>query len=119
VTVTTNGIIFQLFNIPVNQQVGTAAVVVKETALSSLDPSEVRNPTLNFSFVPFGSSASVSVSPAPEGVTSPPPSAPGAVRIDSPFEHLVRALAEALLEDSSSGKKEQIAKLLEQAFPPS
>jgi hypothetical protein len=57
VTVTTNGIVFQLFNIPVNQQVGTTTVVVKETASSSgssPETSEVRSATFDVAKFPYG-----------------------------------------------------------------
>jgi hypothetical protein len=54
VTVTTSGIVFQLFNIPVNQEVGTFELSVNETASSPSHPSQVRTATFELAKFPYG-----------------------------------------------------------------
>lgn len=54
VSVTTSGIVIQLFNIPVNQEPGTFELVVKETASSSSEPSQVRKATFTVAKFPYG-----------------------------------------------------------------
>ena len=54
VPVTTNGIVFQLFNIPVNQQVGTVNINVNETATSQGNPSQVRTASFSVAKFPYG-----------------------------------------------------------------
>jgi hypothetical protein len=80
------------------------------------DSSNQINPTLLFSFVPFGSTTPVAALVA-VGEAPPPPPIPGAVRVDSPLDHLVRALAEVVAETGSAARKDQLAGLLAQAFP--
>jgi filamentous hemagglutinin family protein len=54
ITVTTDGIVFQFFNIPVNQQVGTVAIGVNETASNSTVSSQVRSASFNVAKFPYG-----------------------------------------------------------------
>ena len=54
IVVTTDGLIFQLYNIPVNQQVGTVEIVVHETASSEGQPAQVRNAQFSVAKFPYG-----------------------------------------------------------------
>lgn len=54
VPVSTDGMVIQLYNIPINQQVGTAAVTVTETASSEASPSQARNAVFNVAKFPYG-----------------------------------------------------------------
>jgi hypothetical protein len=54
VTVTTSGIVFQLFNIPINQQPGPFQLPVKETASSASQPLQIRTATFDLAKFPYG-----------------------------------------------------------------
>jgi hypothetical protein len=54
VPVSTDGMVIQFYNIPVNQQVGTVAITVTETATSSSSPAEARTAVFNAAKFPYG-----------------------------------------------------------------
>jgi hypothetical protein len=54
VPVSTDGMVIQFYNIPVNQQVGTVAITVTETATSDSSPAEARTAVFNAAKFPFG-----------------------------------------------------------------
>jgi hypothetical protein len=54
IPVSTDGMVIQFFNIPVNQKVGTVSIKVNETAASDTNPLQVRTATFNVAKFPYG-----------------------------------------------------------------
>ncbi len=54
ISVTTDGIVFQFYNIPVNQQTGTVQVTINETASDASNPSQVRTALFSLAKFPYG-----------------------------------------------------------------
>lgn len=54
IQVSTTGIVFQLYNIPVNQQVGTVQLLVNETASSKTNPQQIRTAAFSIAKFPYG-----------------------------------------------------------------
>ncbi len=73
------------------------------------------NPTLAFSFIPFGSSAPIQLTEI--GEAPPPPEPPGAVRVITPEARLLQAVAEILLSVGGEEQKARLGDLLHEAFP--
>ncbi len=75
------------------------------------------NPTLAFSFVPFGSASPIQLEEI--GEAPPPPDPPGMARVSGPESQLLKAIAEMLLSDCGDEKKAELEALRNEAFPPS
>lgn len=54
ISVTTDGIVFQFYNIPVNQQTGTVQVTINETASDTSNPSQSRTAQFSLAKFPYG-----------------------------------------------------------------
>lgn len=54
VTVTKEGIIMQLFNIPVNQETGTVSISIQENASNPTSPAQQRNAVFEIAKFPYG-----------------------------------------------------------------
>ena len=54
IPVSTDGMVIQFYNIPINQQVGTVAITVNETATDTADPAQLRAASFNVAKFPYG-----------------------------------------------------------------
>jgi hypothetical protein len=54
IPVSTDGMVFQFYNIPVNQQVGTVSITVNELATNTADPAQTRSAVFNVAKFPYG-----------------------------------------------------------------
>ena len=72
IPVSTDGLVIQFFNIPVNQQVGTVAITVTETATNDATPAQERNAVFDVAKFPYGfyfANLSAQVPMVPDGAT--------------------------------------------------
>lgn len=54
IAVSTDGMVIQFYNAPINQQVGTVAIAVNETATNTSDPAQSRAATFDVAKFPYG-----------------------------------------------------------------